>query len=141
MTTAQKIAELMQLADSYAHVYAFVGDDTMPRRREALKQAIEAALKPGEPIGWSITCNGNHTGNFYQSSEVAEVRLIEANRKYPKDVRTIEPLFAAPPAQTPPRRLTDYQISVIAVDNPPDVHIYGRAIETAVRKQFGVNDE
>jgi hypothetical protein len=49
------------------------------------------------------------------------------------------PLYTAPPAQTPPR-LSDEQISDIAVSTPPNVHTYGRAIETAVRRQFGVQE-
>lgn len=40
-----KIDELMRLADAYAHVYSFVRDNTMPLHREALRTALEAALK------------------------------------------------------------------------------------------------
>jgi hypothetical protein len=32
--------------------------------------------------------------------------------------------------------LSDEQISDIAISTPPNVHAYGRAIETAVRKQM-----
>lgn len=32
---------LMKLATDYAHCYAFVGDDTMPRRQAELRAAIE----------------------------------------------------------------------------------------------------
>jgi hypothetical protein len=49
-----QIEQLMALADQYAHVYSFVGDDTMPNARQALRTAIEAALTPGEPEGWKL---------------------------------------------------------------------------------------
>lgn len=43
-TTPPSIDELMRLADNYAHVYAFVGDDSMPIARAALRSALEAAV-------------------------------------------------------------------------------------------------
>lgn len=89
-----------------------------------------------EPIGWSITCNGGHTGNFFPYRETAEATLIELNRKYPTDKRTIEPLFAAQPSKAV--KLSDDEISTIAIDNPPNVHIYARAIEQAVLKANGI---
>jgi hypothetical protein len=46
MTTIDKI---MLLADQYAHIYSFVGDNTMPIARQALRAAIEDALTPGVP--------------------------------------------------------------------------------------------
>lgn len=61
-----------------------------------------------EPIGWSITCNGGHTGNFFPYRETAEATLIELNRKYPTDKRTIEPLFAAQPRKAV--KLSDSEI-------------------------------
>jgi pyruvate/2-oxoglutarate dehydrogenase complex dihydrolipoamide dehydrogenase (E3) component len=38
------IENIMGLADEYAHVYSFVGDDTMPNARQSLRAAIEEAL-------------------------------------------------------------------------------------------------
>jgi hypothetical protein len=37
--------DIMALADQYAHVYSFVGDDTMPNARQALRAAIEQVLR------------------------------------------------------------------------------------------------
>lgn len=50
-----------------------------------------------------------------------------------------------PPAEVPmqPRKavkLTDDEISDIAIDNPPNVHIYARAIEQAVWAKLGVSE-
>ena len=59
-----KVAELMKSVDDYAHVYAFVGDDTMPRKRKevatALRAAITQPVQPAapvvspEPVAWWI---------------------------------------------------------------------------------------
>lgn len=46
-----QVAKLMKSADSYAHTYAFVGDDTMPKMRAALKADIHAAIaQPVQPV-------------------------------------------------------------------------------------------
>ncbi|MDM0003928.1 hypothetical protein QTI51_03905 [Variovorax sp. J22G73] len=42
-----QLAVVMKLADDYAHSYAFVGDDSMPRAREALQTALRAFLPGG----------------------------------------------------------------------------------------------
>ena len=50
MPTTPSVDELMRLADNYAHVYAFVGDDSMPIARAALRAALEAAVPRWLPI-------------------------------------------------------------------------------------------
>jgi hypothetical protein len=40
-----QIDELMALADSYAHVYAFVGDDAMPRRSHGGQTMNDTVMK------------------------------------------------------------------------------------------------
>lgn len=54
-----------------------------------------------EPVCWSITYNGSHVGNVYESRAYAEERMADLNSKYPGDTRTIEPLYTAPNAQQP----------------------------------------
>jgi hypothetical protein len=44
------VDDLMRLADNYAHVYAFVGDDSMPIARAALRSALEAAVPQWIPV-------------------------------------------------------------------------------------------
>jgi hypothetical protein len=48
-----RIDELMLLADQYAHIYSFVGDNTMPIARQALRAAIEQALKDEREANFS----------------------------------------------------------------------------------------
>lgn len=62
------VAELMALAQEYAHAYSFVGDDTMQRRRAELEQAIRRA------VDWQVV------GHFVQRSGFGpwiEVAAIE----------------------------------------------------------------
>lgn len=47
MNTTDKI---MALADRYAHVYSFVGDDAMPKARQALHSKIEALVRDAERL-------------------------------------------------------------------------------------------
>lgn len=47
MNTTDK---LMALADRYAHVYSFVGDDAMPEARQALRAEIEALVRDAERL-------------------------------------------------------------------------------------------
>lgn len=43
-----KVAELMRLAIEFAHVYSFVGDDTMPIKKKELEDALTVALAQPE---------------------------------------------------------------------------------------------
>ena len=46
---------------------------------EGWNECVDAmkAAPQGEPVGWSITHNGEHTGNFFHNRESAEVQLID----------------------------------------------------------------
>jgi hypothetical protein len=90
-----KIDELMALADEYAkawhasqtsRVIAAYDDG---EHRKALRAALEAALKPGEPVAWMDSSGHPRHIRHLQSSE--ERRLYGE----------LQPLYAAPPAQTP----------------------------------------
>jgi len=93
----------------------------------------DAALKPGEPMAF-------YDGKkFYGSREAASMCMADTEKLVP--VYT-----AAPPAQTPPPRLTYGQVvDVIASTGysaeAEKYHTVSRAIESAVRRSFGVNDE
>lgn len=53
-------------------------------------------------------------------------------------------LYTAPPAQTPPPRLTEDEIRSVGDSIPPSpkwLDVFSRSLEAAVRKQFGVNDD
>jgi hypothetical protein len=43
-----KIEELMSMADEYACAHGLTNDHTVQKRRETLRVALEAALKPGD---------------------------------------------------------------------------------------------
>lgn len=127
----------------------------------------EAALKPGSPdkemlqFLTDVVTAAGLLEHGKQSKALAE-RI--SNGAY-----SLRPRFVAPPAQPdamvkragellelfndpslpehsgcmskkPPARLSDEQISDIAISTPPNVHTYGRAIETEVRKKFGAKD-
>jgi hypothetical protein len=100
---------------------------------DKLRATLEAALKPGEPVmiyhGRCIIDCGEHGAH-----DVEMLKMIPKGAK----------LYTAPPAQTPPR-LTDADFEritgeEIALSYDGDVQTW-RAVERAVRKQFGVNDE
>lgn len=82
-----------------------------------LRQALEAALKPGE-------------------HDAVAVHMAHCNPT---------PLYATPPAQTPPR-LTDDEFTAIYTQweesaGSSDGWTLERAIESAVRRQFGINED
>lgn len=125
-----------------------------------VKQALEAALKPGEPVA-----------TLWQHAETGKTRVVMNGAITDCDASWLKAtdLVAAPPAQTPqvsgvmkvdevttpsgvwgvlpnpvkapPPRLSMHELHD-AYNYASDGHTTGlRAIETAVRAQFGVNDE
>ena len=44
--------KLMQLADAYAHCYAFVKDESMPIARAALLEEVDRVSKDAEKYAW-----------------------------------------------------------------------------------------
>lgn len=52
-----RVAQIMAAADEFGHVYAFVGDDTMPRYRKALETLVRRYLEPADPVG-ELTIDG-----------------------------------------------------------------------------------
>lgn len=81
---------VMRCADLYA-----TESGNKVANREALKQALEAALKPGEPVA-----------TLWQHSETGRTRIIQPGDITDCDARWLKAadLFAAPPAQTPTLR-------------------------------------
>jgi hypothetical protein len=135
----KQIDELMALVVEYG-VYP---SDVL---HQAVQVALEAALKPGvEPIGYRYkykNCFGNIVWSF-ELPRSSDTKVLET-----------VPVFAAPQAQTDhivdankkvPPRLTDAELEEITgedIASSYSGHVETwRAIETAVRKQFGVNDE
>jgi hypothetical protein len=106
---------------------------------DGLAMTIEAALK--YPLPDDLYDSKDWRDADY-AGRVEWLHTMYEGKKAELDAHLIgrEQIYtSAPPAQTPPR-LTDEQISDIAVSTPPNVHTYGRAIETAVRRQFGVQE-
>lgn len=64
--------------------------------------------------------------------------VIDADKKLHQKI--IAAIQAAPRAEQPRKavKLSDEEISTIAISNPPNVHIYARAIEQAVLKANGI---
>ena len=136
----KQVDELMRLADEYAYANT---EDQERSNREALRTALEAALKPGsEPIAYLY-----HDARIPNDAHPwlhSTLLVLAADRRQGLPGET--PLYTAPPAQTPPPRLTDEQIGNIhyiesECREQPSPMAFARAIESAVRKQFGVNDE
>lgn len=109
-------------------------------------QELEAApVQEQQAVAWCITCNGQFTGNLFGYREAAEVAMIELNRKYPTDKRTIEPLFAAQPRKAV--KLSDSEIlaalEVEYVSSAQNRELFlsdARIIEAAVWARLGVTE-
>jgi hypothetical protein len=132
-----KIDELMALFDA---VFSYQSDtDACDKARIEFRQALEAALKPGKPI-YQTQMLG--TKLWYDQGHLD----YEYHKKCGHTCRVV--YTAAPPAQTPPPRLTvgilnsAYRESFGLIDSRlvGDQIKFARAIETAVRKQFGVTE-
>jgi hypothetical protein len=127
-----KSDELMRVIDNYASRPHF----EKPQYREDVVAALEAALKPGNVvILWA-----NFPAYLIDKCEGDTISEEGLQRALAEMLR--DPQYTAPQAQTEamkpekPERLTDEWL---------DFHCFSRAdariVETAVRKQFGVNDE
>lgn len=115
--------------------------------RDANSAPQPAPVQEQQPVAWGITCNGQFTGNLFGYREAAEVVMIELNRKYPTDKRTIEPLFAAQPRKAV--KLSEEvmldvcrkQTNIRYVEYNTDALLrMSRAIEQAVLKANGVTE-
>jgi hypothetical protein len=99
---------------------------------------VQPDVKPGEPIGYRYkykNCFGNVVWSFEPPSSI-DTQVLE----------TVPVYTAAPPAQTtPPPRLAIGQLCEAIKKSrgyvTDDEVVMARAIESAVRRQFGVNDE
>ncbi len=92
-----------------------VGELRIAGARHILRTAIEQAEKQ-EPVAWM-----DEFGNVFPLG-------AQRGPKYLNE--PMKPLYTtSPAAQRQP--LTDEQISDIAINNPPIVHVFARAIEAA----------
>lgn len=82
-----QIDELMRLADVYAATPMWNNSD---QNRATLREALEAALKPGEPYGYVFNT---------KEEDIAERMCGELYYTFPSP--GMIPLYTAPPAQTP----------------------------------------
>jgi hypothetical protein len=115
------LAEAERLAMQFAHCYAFVGDDTMPKAKAALMehlaraslpQPAEPAAAQGEPSKhpdfytwtWDVWVSG---GNW--RAEYGWEPPSNASKRG-RIVRNVRPLFKHPAASLPPARLSDSEI-------------------------------
>jgi hypothetical protein len=144
----------------------FVAENFTATERDAvdeLRATLEAALKPGEVVGYVASPITWKSDRFHseQTPKITQhpqpeygfvhpvyttppaqtdaLKRIAAACTDPDTTDALDALVAAPPAQTPPR-LTDAEVDAIARQPTYLGHPY-RAIETAVRRSFGVNDE
>ena len=129
----KQIDGLMALADSYAdgpHTEGYYG-----HRRQALRTALEAALKPEEPVG-------EVAGYFEKGFDTTKTLY---GKIWNQDLPMGAKLYTAPPSQNPPPRLTDGAVANLlceySVYTRQGQEQFARAIESAVRKQFLGRDE
>lgn len=146
-----QIDELMRLFDEAAEASFDQGlhrrtiDDAPEEKREEFRKALEAALKPGEPEfdDCAASPTGKHSESWFCNSNCTHCGTGAVDEPlYWHDTETDTP--TAPPAQTPPRLTVS---EIFEADPLPhsmfdDERVeFARAIESAVRAHFGVNDE
>ncbi len=142
----KQIDELMQIGMANAF-----SAKTKTEKEKALRTALEAALKPvhtssdvREPDVLGAIINGrtyaDRLENDYRfECEAGPLRLCSDWVEFRRCFEWLAE-HTAPPAQTPvPPRLTDAELLAITA-KPLHIGNYARAIETAVRKQFGVTE-
>jgi transcription elongation factor Elf1 len=121
---SKQIDELMELADVYATTTMWHNSD---QNRATLREALEAALKPGEPDHECPMCNHRQSSISYDCNNCG---------------RSVQVEYSAPPAQTPPR-LTEAEVNEIYnkwVQGNRDGTTFTGAIQDAVRRQSGVRE-
>ena len=102
----------------------------------ALRAALEqpAPVQEQHPVAWA--CLFTDDGSLCQTFDTQK----EADKWVESDDNLWD-VYVAPLYTVQPRKavkLSDDEISTIAIDNPPNVHIYARAIEQAVLKANGI---
>lgn len=60
-STDWRVAKIMDAADEFGHVFAFVGDDTMSKYRKALEDLVRNHLEPMAPVGELTITDGSMT--------------------------------------------------------------------------------
>ena len=67
---------------------------------EAIAKGLSQIGKPVpaglEPVAWSVTMDGLHTGNFKTDEYSAVWMMTRLNESHPTNSRTVVPLYAAP---------------------------------------------
>jgi len=121
---SKQVDELMALARQW--VEARTKDQGDSPQQDALRTALEDALKPGEPE------------QSVRHVEIPAKNWEEMCVRPPKHVHGL-PVDTAPPAQTPPRLTDDAIEELFYVESLRDLS-FARAIETAVRAQFGMQE-
>jgi hypothetical protein len=111
---------------------------TKAAKEKALRTALEAALKPGVLVAEVIADEEGYAFIKWHGDESRFHEIHPIGTKF----------YTAPPAQTPvPPRLTDadsqkmWDVACYSIPGWSRHLTYARAIESAVRKQFGVKDE
>ena len=132
---AMKLAlEALEGADWYINqleliVYS-VDDEGTHENRAKVQSAItaikEALAQPEqEPVAWMFQHDETGRMNYVSNDGIHNPAMfLEMNPRY----ALVCPLYTTPPQRKP---LTDEEISWIAINNPPMVHEFARAIEAA----------
>jgi hypothetical protein len=159
----KQIDELMALFDKAANcgivMFAEMRVDERYRLEGEFRSALEAALKPGEPVAWfddtgqlrgrvsdeqlyALCANALATinsRNGWEDEPPAQapkglfVDLIAQHPGLAEELKTIDD--APMPTWAPPPRLTDEELMDSVTHGSGWMQLY-RSIETAVRKQF-----
>jgi hypothetical protein len=97
----EQIETLMSLARKW--VQARVSGNGGSPEQDALRQALEAALKPGEPVAFrTFDGEGGYDYRTFDENENYQAEWESAN---PNHKGWVDPLYtSAPPAQTPPKQ-------------------------------------
>jgi hypothetical protein len=97
MSEALRLADKLELEwHNNALNYDTAIDSSIELRRLAPMEAELAALRASlvEPVAYSMTSNGGHTGNLYENLKHAQERKAFMDQEWPDRVREIVPLFA-----------------------------------------------
>lgn len=108
--------------------------------RAIVDRALQALAEPAQVQEQQFTADELDLMRqwFESMQDTNRSFVIDADKKLHQKI--IAAIQAAPRAEQPRKavKLTDDEISTIAIDNPPNVHIYARAIEQAVLKANGI---
>jgi hypothetical protein len=103
---------------------------------------LHSGLPQPEPVAWSVTWNGQHTGNIFVHPQEAKDELQRLTEIYKRDgsIRAIVPLYTAPPQRDETSAktaewvgLTDEEITELWEAPGDSGSEFARAIEAKIK--------